>query len=67
MCARCGSAVDGIRRKCYCGCGPEVTEATSHLCVVCGHEVALTDEEVGAMRAQGIQFYRGPGLGCHEQ
>lgn len=60
MCVRCGSVVDNIRRKCHCGCGPEVTVATSHRCVVCNHEVALLDEEVGAMRAQGIQFYRGP-------
>jgi hypothetical protein len=57
MCVRCGSVVDDIRRKCYCGCGPELTVATSHRCVVCDHEVALTNEEVAMMRAQGIGFY----------
>ena len=57
MCVRCGSVVDDLRRKCYCGCGPEVTVATSHRCVVCNHEVALLDEEVETMRVQGIRFF----------
>lgn len=59
MCVRCGSVVDDndIRRKCYCGCGPEGTVATSRRCVVCHHEVALLDEEVETMRTQGIRFF----------
>jgi hypothetical protein len=57
MGVRCGSVVDDIRRKCYCGCGPEVTVVTSHRCVVCNHEVALLDEEVETMRAQGVRFF----------
>lgn len=56
MCVRCGSVVDDLRRKCYCGCGPEVTVATSHRCVVCHHEVALLDEEVESMQARGVRF-----------
>ena len=69
MCVRCGSVADDIRRRCYCGCGPEVTVATSHRCVVCNHQVALLDEEVESMRAQGVRFF-GEGsrvcVGCEQ-
>lgn len=69
MCVRCGSVVDDIRRKCYCGCGPEVTVTTSRRCVVCHHAVALLDEEVETMRTQGIRFFGETTrvcLGCRE-